>query len=42
MAAPNLIAIFIMLPEIKDELKLYCNKHNLVNVMNRVWFKNEQ
>ena len=42
MAAPNLIAIFIMLPEIKDELKLYCKKHNLVNVMNRVWFENEQ
>ena len=42
MAAPNLIAIFIMLPEIKEELKLYCKKHNIINAMNRVWFKNEQ
>ena len=31
-----------IIPEIKEELKLYCKKHNIINAMNRVWFKNEQ
>ena len=42
MALPNLIAIFILLKEIKAELIEYCKKHNLVCAMNKVWFKDEQ
>ncbi len=42
MAAPNLIAIFILLKDIKIELKSYCKRHNLIFKMNKVWFKDEQ
>lgn len=42
MAAPNLIAIFILLNEIKSELITYCKKHNLIFKMNKIWFKDEQ
>ena len=42
MAAPNLIAIFILLKDIKKDLTDYCQRHNLVFKMNRTWFKNEQ
>ncbi|MCD7878732.1 MAG: alanine:cation symporter family protein [Candidatus Gastranaerophilales bacterium] len=41
MAAPNLIAIFVLLSDIKEELIGYCKKHNLIFKMNKVWFKNE-
>lgn len=41
MAAPNLIAIFVLMSVIKSELKTYCKKHNLICRMNRVWFENE-
>ncbi|MBQ4078723.1 alanine:cation symporter family protein [bacterium] len=39
MALPNMIAIFILLKEIKAELVKYCKKHNLINPMNKVWFE---
>jgi len=39
MAAPNLIAIFILLPELKKDLVRYCKEHQLVNIMNKYWFK---
>lgn len=42
MALPNLIAIFILMSEIKSELIGYCKRNNLIFKMNRVWFKNEQ
>ncbi len=42
MAAPNLIAIFVLLKDIKQELIEYCKKHNLIFKMNKTWFKNEQ
>ncbi len=42
MAAPNLIAIFVLLKDIKSELIAYCKKHDLIFRMNKVWFKNEQ
>lgn len=41
MAAPNLIAIFVLLKDIKKELILYCKKHNLIFKMNKAWFKDE-
>ena len=42
MAAPNLIAIFVMLKDIKAELIGYCKRHNLIFNLNKAWFKNEQ
>ena len=42
MAAPNLIAIFVMLKDIKADLIEYCKRHNLIFKMNKVWFKDEQ
>ena len=31
MAFPNLIALFILMPEIKKDLKDYCKRHNVQN-----------
>ncbi len=42
MAAPNLIAIFILIKDIKSDLIEYCKKHNLIFKMNKAWFKDEQ
>lgn len=42
MALPNLIAIFILVKEIKSELIGYCKRNNLIFKMNKVWFKDEQ
>lgn len=39
MAVPNLIAIFILMNELKKDLIEYCKKHNLITKMNEVWFK---
>lgn len=41
MALPNLIAIFILVKEIKAELIGYCKRHNLIFKINKVWFKDE-
>ena len=42
MAAPNLLAIFVLIKDIKKELIGYCKRHDLIFKMNRVWFKDEQ
>ena len=42
MAAPNLIAIFILLPEIKQDLIAYCKKYKLINPLNKIWFGDEK
>ena len=42
MAVPNLIAVFILIKEIKSDLIEYCKKHDLVFAMNKVWFKDEK
>ena len=42
MAAPNLIAIFILLPEIKQDLITYCKKYKLINPFNKIWFSDEK
>ena len=42
MAVPNLIVIFILLGEIKDDLIEYCKKHDLICAMNKVWFEDEK
>lgn len=42
MAVPNLIAIFILLKEIKNDLIEYCKKHDLIFVLNKPWFKDEK
>ena len=41
MAAPNLIAIFVLIKDIKEELIGYCKRHNLIFGMNKAWFKND-
>lgn len=42
MAVPNLIAVFILIKEIKSDLIDYCKKHDLICTMNKVWFKDEK
>lgn len=42
MAAPNLIALFILLPEIKADLIEYCKQNKLICTMNKTWFENEK
>lgn len=42
MAVPNLIAVFVLIKEIKSDLIEYCKKYNLVFAMNKVWFKDEK
>ena len=39
MALPNLIAIFILIKEIKADTILYCKKHNINNFLIKSWFK---
>ena len=41
MALPNLIAIFILINEIKNDLIIYCEKHNIKNAVIKSWFKND-
>lgn len=35
---PNIIALYFLAPELKRSLKKYCAKHELINLMNRNWF----
>lgn len=42
MAVPNLIALFILLPEVKSDLINYCKRKNLKNKLNAVWFEDEK
>lgn len=42
MALPNLTAIFIMLKEIKEDLILYCKKHEINNVFIEPWLKENE
>jgi len=42
MAVPNLIAVFILIKEIKGDLIEYCKKHNVINPMNKIWFKENE
>ena len=42
MSVPNLIAIYFLLPELKEDLKEYCQKHNLSNKLINNWFKFDQ
>lgn len=41
MAIPNLIIIFVLIKDIKKDLIEYCKKHELINIMNKHWLKNE-
>ncbi|MDD3593848.1 MAG: alanine/glycine:cation symporter family protein [Candidatus Gastranaerophilales bacterium] len=41
MAIPNLIAVYILLPEIKSDLIEYCKKHSVALKLNKMWFKEE-
>ncbi len=39
MSVPNLIAIYFLLPDLKNDLKEYCLKHNINNNFIKGWFK---
>lgn len=39
MSIPNIIAMYILAPEIKKDLADYCKKHELGKVVNRDWLK---
>ena len=39
MCVPNIIALYIMAPEIKRDFKVYCQKHHVGTLVNRRWFK---
>lgn len=40
MASTNLIAICVLLKDVKKELIIYCKKHELINPLNKSWFDN--
>lgn len=42
MAVPNLIAIFILLRQIKEDLIEYSKKHDLICLLNKSWFKDNE
>lgn len=42
MAVPNLLAVLLLLKDIKQLLIDYSKRHNLIFKMNKVWFKDEQ
>ena len=39
MSLPNIIAMYILAPEIKKDLKEYCKLHQLGKLVNRDWLK---
>lgn len=41
MCVPNVIVLYILAPEVKKELKLYCRKYNLGRLIYPQWFKDE-
>ena len=41
MAAPNLLAVFVLIKDIKRELIDYCKRHDLIFKLNKAWFKDE-
>ena len=42
MAVPNLVAVFVLIKEIKSDLIEYCKKYNLIYAMNKAWFEDEK
>jgi len=42
MAMPNLIALFIMMPEIKKDVISYCKRFNVGLNFNKVWFTSKE
>lgn len=39
MCVPNIIALYVLSPEIKRDLIAYCNKHQVAKWLNRDWVK---
>lgn len=37
MSVPNIIAMYILAPEVKKDLKAYCQKYKLGKLVNRDW-----
>lgn len=42
MSVPNIIAIYFLLPDLKEDLKAYCQKHNIYNRFINGWFKSNE
>ena len=42
MSIPNIIAIYFLLPDLKEDLKEYCKKHNINNKFINSWFRTNQ
>ena len=41
MCVPNVIVLYVLAPEVKKDLKLYCQKYNLGRLVYPKWFKDE-
>ena len=41
-SVPNIIALYILAPEIREELRLYCQKMKLKTPFDRKWKKEEE
>ncbi len=39
MCVPNIIVLYILAPEIKKDLKAYCQKYGIAKWVNRGWMK---
>ena len=37
MSVPNIIAMYILAPEVKKDLKAYCQKYKVGKLINRGW-----
>ena len=42
MSVPNIIAIYFLLPDLKEDLKAYCQKHNINNRFINGWFESNE
>lgn len=41
MCVPNVIVLYVLAPEVKKDLRLYCRKYNLGRFIYSKWFKDE-
>ena len=39
MCVPNIIVLYILCPEVKKELKMYCREHNIGKWIYAKWFE---
>ena len=39
MSVPNIIAMYILAPEVKKDLKAYCQKYKVGKLVNKKWIE---